>query len=268
MYKGLLFFTCFCFGYLNAQVANQIGASSNGLANTTLLNADVWAVKNNIGAVGFLKKTNVGLTYQNRFLLKEFSNQSVAVNYATENGGFGLYLQQTGFSLFRQVTSGLGYSMKMSSKMAGGVALNLHYIGFGDIYGAKTSVSATVGMLYKLNKNIDLGVNIANLTRAKISPVEDERFPTLFSLGMKYNFNEGTFWAIEVEKDMLHPVNIKSGLEIKAHDIFSVRLGMNSYPFQTALGVGVKLKQFNVNIATIWHTDLGLNPSAGIVYQF
>ena len=93
-------------------------------------------------------------------------------------------------------------------------------------------------------------------------------FPTLFNLGMRYKFSEGTFWSIEAEKDLLHPINIKSGVEIEAHEIFVLRLGMNSYPFQTALGVGLKMKSWRLDIATSWHTATGINPSAGLVYQF
>jgi hypothetical protein len=110
--------------------------------------------------------------------------------------------------------------------------------------------------------------NITNLNRAKITDIQDERFPTVFNLGAKYNFSEGTFWSLEVEKDLLNKVNFKSGLEIKAHDIFVVRLGMNSYPFQSSLGVGVKVKDWRLDLATSWHTNLGINPAAGLVYQF
>lgn len=253
---------------MQAQVPNQIGARANGLANTTLMVNDVWSVKNNIGALGMLTKTQVGIAYQNRFLLKEFSNQSVAFNFNSKAGNIGGYFQQTGFSLYRQMVGGIGYSMKLSDKLSSGVSLNYQRIAFGDVYGAKGSVSASVGLFYALNNNLDLGVNIANINRAKISDYQDERFPTVFNLGMKYKFSEGTFWSVEAEKDMLHPLNIKSGLEIKAHDIFVLRLGMNSYPFQTAFGVGLNIKNLRIDIATSWHTTLGINPSAGLVYQF
>lgn len=251
-----------------AQVPNQIGARANGMANTTLLISDVWSVKNNIGAIGMLDKTEIGLAYQNRFLLKEFANQSVAFNYASEQGSFGLYFQQTGFSLYRQVVGGIGYGMKLNDNFSTGVSINYHRISFGDVYGSVGSVSASVGLFYEFNDNIDLGVNIANLNRANISNYQDERFPTVFNLGMKYKFSEGTFWSIEAEKDLLHPINIKSGIEIEAHEIFVLRLGMNSYPFQTALGVGLKMNNWRLDIATSWHTTLGVNPSAGLVYQF
>lgn len=268
MKRRLLFILLLSPLVMFAQVPNQIGARANGMANTTLLISDVWSVKNNVGAIGMLDKTEIGLAYQNRFLLKELANQSVAFNYASKYGSFGLYFQQTGFSLYRQMIGGVGYGMKLSDNFSTGVSINYQRVTFGDIYGSVGSISASLGLFYELNKNIDLGVNIANINRAKINDYQDERFPTVFNLGMKYKFSEGTFWSIEAEKDLLHPINIKSGIEIEAHEVFVLRLGMNSYPFQTALGVGLKMKNWRLDIATSWHTSLGINPSAGLVYQF
>lgn len=251
-----------------AQVPYQIGARANGLANSALVISDVWAVRNNIGAIGELEKTEIGLAYQNKFLLKEFSNQSLAVNYATGKGNFGLYLQQAGFNLYRELTTGVGYGMKLSHNFSVGLSLNYHRISFGDIYGAKNSISASVGLKYNLNKNIQFGANVTNLNRAQVAEVEDERFPTVFGLGMKYIFSEKAFWTVELEKDIMNPINVKSGLELKAHEILVLRLGVNSYPFQTAFGVGVKLKKWRLDVAANWHSSLGVNPSAGLVYQF
>ena len=254
--------------FLSAQVPIQIGARANGLANSSLLLSDVWAVKNNVGAIGDLDKTEIGLSYQNKYFVKEFSNQSLAVNYASKKGSFGFYFQQAGFNLYREISTGLGYGMKLSDNFSAGISINYHRIAFGDIYGATNSMSASLGLKYKLNKNIEFGANAANINRAQITEVEDERFPTVFGLGMKYIFSEKAFWTIEVEKDLLHPLNVKSGLELKAHDMLVLRLGMNTYPFQTAFGAGVKFKKWRLDLAANWHSTLGINPSAGLVYQF
>lgn len=252
-----------------AQVPNQIGARSNGMANSALLLKDVWGIKNNLGAFGSLEQTSIGVAYQNRFLLNEFANQSVAFNYSSLNAGnFGFYFQQTGFSLYRQSVGGLAYGMKLNPKMSAGVSLNWHRVAFGDIYGSKNAFSASLGLMYSLNDHLDMGVNVANLNRAKLDDYQDERFPTVFNLGLKYNFSEGTFWSLETEKDIYHPINIKSGIEIKAHEMLSVRMGMNSYPFKMAFGAGLNIKKLKIDIASEWHSTLGLNPSMSLNYRF
>jgi hypothetical protein len=139
----------FCSYSIFGQVPNQIGSRANGLANTSLMNTDVWSVKNNIGALGMLEETEVGLTYQNRFLLNEFSNQTVAFNYHNENlGNFGVYIQQTGFSLFRQVQASLGYSMKFTDNLSGGLAFNYHRVAVGDAYYCATKWGSASGGLF------------------------------------------------------------------------------------------------------------------------
>lgn len=73
---------------------------------------------------------------------------------------------------------------------------------------------------------------------------------------------------IEAEKDLLHPVNVKSGIEIQAHEVFAVRVGVNSYPFQSSFGFGLKMKKFHLDMATTWNVNLGLSPSAGLRFNF
>ena len=73
---------------------------------------------------------------------------------------------------------------------------------------------------------------------------------------------------MEAEKALLHPVNIKSGIEIRPHEILDLRFGVNSFPFQSAFGLGLKLDNFRFDMATTWHSILGISPSAGIKYAF
>ncbi|HIP37175.1 MAG TPA: hypothetical protein EYG85_10010 [Crocinitomix sp.] len=252
-----------------AQVPNQIGARANGLANSTRLINDVWSVKNNPGALGQVSTTGVGIAYQSRFLVNELANQSFVFNYhLNDKNNLGIFFQQTGFSLYRQIQTGLAYGMKLSNNLSAGISLNFHRVAFGDVYGAVNAVSASVGLMYSLNDNLDLGVNVQNINRAKLDDYQDERFPTLFNVGLKYKFNEGTFWSIEAEKDILQPLNIKSGIEILTHKIFVVRFGMNSYPFLASFGAGIKLNKFQFNIASSWHSTLGLSPSMSLNYKF
>ncbi len=269
MQKIALIIYLFISSFIFAQVPNQIGARANGLANSTLLVDDVWSTKNNVGAMGQLTQTSVGIAYQNRFLVNELSNQSLAFNYhLSDKSNIGLYFQQTGFSLYRQLQTGLAYGMKLADNFSVGVSLNFHRVAFGDIYGSVNAMSASLGLMYALNNNLDIGLNIQNINRTKLNDYQDERFPTLFNIGLKYKFSQGAFWSVEAEKDIMHPINIKSGIEILTHDIFVVRFGMNTYPFQAGFGAGLKLKQFNLDIASTWHSTLGLNPSMALSYQF
>lgn len=254
---------------VSAQVYTQIGARSNALGNASMSITDVWSVYNNPGAFGNLEQSAIGASYENRFLLAELSTQTFVAGLHTEkSGNFGIHFQQYGFNLYREMQGGLSYGMKFYDHFSGGISLNYHRIALGENYGSKNTFSAGLGLLYSLNDLLSFSMRVNNLNRAKLAPAEDERLPTTFGLGVMYSFSEKAFWTIEAEKDLVHPLNIKSGIEVQAHEIFDVRLGINSYPFQASFGFGLKLSNFYLDMASMWHAQLGLSPSAGIHYRF
>jgi hypothetical protein len=254
---------------VNSQVHPYMGARSSALGNSSLCLDDVWSVYNNPGAFALLKKTSLGVAAENRFLLKELSSQSLAFGLHTEkSGNFGIQFQQYGYNLYREMNAGIVYGMKLFDNFSAGVALNYHGIFLAENYGSKSAVSAGIGLLYSATKNLKIGMRVQNLSRTKLVDFNDERLPTNFNLGFLYQISKKALWSIDAEKDLIHPVNIKSGIEIQAHEIFAVRLGVNSYPFITSFGFGLKLKSFHFDAAAQWHTTLGLSPSFGLHYSF
>ncbi len=252
-----------------AQVYPQIGARANGLGSTGLCFNDIWSVYNNPGAFGSIEKHGVGISYENRFLLKELSSQSLAFGYHLKKGGnFGIHFQQYGFSLYREMIGGLTYGLKLFDNFSAGVQLNYHRIALGENYGSLNNLSAGLGLYYRLNKAVDLGMRVTNISRSRLADFQDERLPTVFGLGMMYTFSERVLWTVEAEKTVIHPVNFKSGLEIKPHEVLALRIGINSYPFQSSFGLGLKFKKFQFDMATIWHSNLGISPSVGLKVNF
>jgi len=252
-----------------AQVYPQIGARSNGMANSSLCLNDVWSIYNNPGAFGTLEKTTLGFSYENRFLLKELSSQSLVFGLHTKkSGNFGIHFQQYGFNLYREMNGGFTYGMKLFDNFSAGISINYHGVFLAENYGSKSTVSAGLGLLYSLNEKFKLGMRVQNISRAKLVEFDDERLPTNFSLGFLYQISKKTLLTFEAEKDLIHNVNFKGGLEIQAHEILILRLGVNSYPFQSAFGLSLKLKKFQFDFATKWHTTLGLSPSGGLIYSF
>jgi hypothetical protein len=203
-----------------AQVNPQMGARSHALGNTSLGLTDVWSVYNNPGAFAQLEKTTIGISSENRFLVKELSNHSLAVGIHTKkNGNFGFHMQHYGFNLYREMNSGIAYGMKLTDNFSAGINVNYHGIFLAENYGSKNTLSAGIGLLYKPLKNLTIGMRVQNVSRTRLSEFDDERLPTNFGLGFLYQVSKKTIWTLEAEKDIIHPINIKSGLEIQAHEL-------------------------------------------------
>lgn len=268
--KNLFFLMCIFSAVRGwTQVYPQIGARSAGLGATSITFTDVYSVYNNPGAFGALEKTAVGVNYENRYLLKELSTQALAFGYHTDkNGNFGLHFQQYGFELYREMQVGLSYGLKLFNRFYGGFGLNFHRIHLAENYGNRNTASGSIGVLYKATDNLHFGVRVLNLSRTKLADDQDERLPTTFGMGITYYFSENVLWNIEAEKTIVQPLNIKTGLEIHPHEILYLRLGVNSYPFQSSFGFGLNLDQLQFDLATTWHSTLGMSPSAGLTYRF
>jgi hypothetical protein len=265
---GLIFFVFFC-QIADAQIRPQIGSRAHALGGAVLGINDVFSIYNNPGAFGSMEETQLGITVENRFLLAELLSQSLAFGYHTEKAGnFGLHIQQSGFSLYREIQVGFSYGMKFYKNFSGGISLNYHRIQLGDIYGGKNALGGGLGLFYQMNEQLNFGMRVMNINRAKLADFDDERLPTTFSLGAMYVFSEKAFWSVDVEKDLIHPLNVRSGIEIQAHEIFAVRFGLTTYPFQATFGFGLKFKKLYLDLATMWHTQLGLSPSGTLAFKF
>jgi hypothetical protein len=252
-----------------AQVHPQLGARSYGMGNTSLCANDVWSVYNNPGAFGLMEKTSLAANAENRFLIKQLSSQALAFGFHPSKGGnMGVHFQQYGFELYRELNGGFTYGMKLFDNFSAGVAINYHGVFLAENYGSKNTVSAAVGLLYAPTKNLKIGMRATNISRTRLAEFNDERLPTVFGLGMQYQISKKAVCTVEAEKDLTNPINIKGGLEIQAHEIFDVRLGVNSYPFLTSFGFGLNLKNFQFDAAAQWHSYLGLSPSFGLLYSF
>src|SRR5690606_15622601 len=101
--RALQFIFCMSLSVLTqAQILPQIGARSIGLGSTGLTQNDIYAMQNNPGAFGALDQSQIAITYQNRFLIPELSNQSLVAGWHTKSiGNFGLSVQHYGFNLYR-----------------------------------------------------------------------------------------------------------------------------------------------------------------------
>ncbi len=244
----------------------QVGVENLCLGNTTLSN-NVWAVTNNPGCFGQFKQTKIAFQYQDRFLTKPLSSHNLAIGHHTKNGNFGAFILHNGFSLYQQLQIGMAYAMPLSSNFFMGISTSLHQTKLGDIYGSTQYISFGLGINYKINKQLQFGFNIQNISRSKLTANKDERLPTNFNMGINYQLNENIKWLVELKKDLLNPVNLKAGLEVGINHLCDIRLGINTYPFQSGFGFGFSYKKLSFDLGSIWQAKLGLSPSIGLTYQ-
>jgi len=242
------------------------GARSMSMANASTTFNDVWAYHNNPGALGAVDKFSVGLSYENRFLLKELQNQALAIAIPLKVGVISVGAHFYGYSQYRSTKVGLGYSMKLSEKLYAGVQLNYQGLQLSSNYGSKSSMTAEAGIYAKITEKWKLGISTFNLGRAKLSDYQDDRFSTIVRLGSSYQFSKNLIVSAEFDKDLDYDLRLKLGAEYQVVDNFYVRGGFASAPTDLSFGFGYHFKQFHIDLGSAFDRNLGWSPHFSLVF--
>ena len=252
----------FCQGWL------PMGSRSHALGNASVAIDDIWAYHHNPANLVSVKKLGFGLSYENRFLLKELQSQGFVVALPLKAGVISFGLQSFGFKNFRTNRLGVGYSMKLAEFLSCGVQLNYHQVRLTDAYGRKDALTAELGLKANITDNWKVAFSVFNLTRTKISEFGEDRLTTLMRLGTQYTFSEKVMLVAELEKNIEFPVRFKTGIEYSPIRKLFLRGGFATQPIEISAGLGYRFKeQFQLDIGSAYHQILGWSPNFSFTYQ-
>lgn len=243
------------------------GARSMSMGNASVTFYDVWSHFNNPGAIGKVESFTAGISYENRFLLKELQSQSIATVIPLKVGAVSVGGQMFGYREFRTYKAGAGYGLRLGEKFYAGVQLNYLGLQLNNAYGSKHGVSGDLGMLGEVTENWIIGFSVANVFRSKLSEFQDDRMTTLMRFGSSYILSEKALISGEVEKDISNPMRFKAGVEYKPIDNFSLRGGMATAPIEFSFGLGYQAKSISINAGSSYHQILGWSPHFGLTFM-
>lgn len=244
-----------------------LGARSQGMAGCgTALHNDVWGVQNNIASLADLESFSAGIFYESRFMMSELGMKAFAAGMPMKFGTFGLNVSSFGYSQYGEMKAGLGYSKKLGERFSMGVQLDYFNTRIGENYGSSSAVGGEIGILAEPVKNLTVGLHLFNPTRSKLNGNLTERIPTIMRFGLSYKFSDQVFVIAEAEKDVDYKTTFRGGLEYRPLPAFYIRAGAASNPGLVAMGFGVVMKKFRLDIASSFHSQLGFSPSVGLQY--
>lgn len=250
----------------------NVGARATALGQSGVSLRDLWAIVNNQAGIAFIDRPILGVSYEERFQMKEMSLKTVAFVLPTNRvGNFGVSYTHFGDDEYNETRINLGYAMKLGGHFAMGLAFD--YLGMsvlGASEGGSTgTITGELGIMGEPVENLWISVHAYNPFGVRISNYEyEEKVPTLLRLGALYYFSKSLFFLTEVEKDIDHDVRVKAGIEYTFLEKFIFRGGIATQPTEYSAGFGLLLKSFQVNLAFYKHQYLGYTPSVALSYAF
>lgn len=263
----LLFTTLLLQSIVFSQGWVPVGSRSNALANASVTLIDAWAYHHNPGALGEITSPTVGVSYENRFLLKEFQSQGIAYAHPLKYGVISVGGQFYGYKLFRTQRVGVGYSLKLAKRFYAGVQINYQGLQLNSNYGNKNTVTGEIGLQTLITDNWRLGFSVLNVGASKLNSYQNERFATHFRLGMSYLLANKVLFLLEASKTIVDKVKIKGAVEYEPFKNFFIRAGVASAPLEITFGFGYKWKVVSFDIGSAYHNVLGWSPNISITYS-
>ncbi len=264
----LLLFLFLPFSIFAGQDNGHYGGRSAGMGHSSVMLSDVWSTHHNQAGLGWLREASAGVFFQNRYLLKDLNYMGFAYAHPIKSGTFGLSFSNFGSTLYGESKVGLGYGMKFSDKITGGIQLNYHNTRIANNYGNHSGLTAELGMQAYLTDKLMLAVHLFNPTRSKLNEYNDERIPTVIRLGLSYEFSTKVLTTMEVEKDLLNKPVFKAAIEYKTNDLIHLRAGIGTNPTLASFGFGINLDNIQIDVAAAYHQTLGFSPELSLNYIF
>ena len=240
---------------------------SLSLANASVTLNDVWAHVNNPAALIGLQKQSFGISYHNRFGLKELQSQGIVYALPIRKVVLSAGSQIYGYQQFRTYKNGLGVALCLSEKVTMGIQLNHQLTRLNENYGSSSALTGEFGLRVKFSERIHFGFSALNIGRTSISTNVNERLASALRLGMNYRISDQLVLLSELEKNVIHPLQVKFAAEYKPTSKWFFRGGISTAPLAFSFGVGGRFKdRMQLDLGTAYHQLLGWSPH--VSFQF
>jgi len=262
-------FSLLIFSYLLcAQISNNIPTSTS-IANTGTSDTHNWTSFNNPAMLGYIDKSELGLQFENRYLISELSTKSLQMGIASNLVNTGLSFSHFGYSLYHEMIVGLGFGRNFSNKFAMGVQFNYYSAYFSASNSYRGTLFPQVGLSVKIHSNFSLGFTAFNPFQTNIkTDYTIKKLPSIYSFGSEYLFSPELLWRTQIDKELSSNYRFATGFEYHMLESLSVKLGAyNTDYLVPCMGFGWYGGSFLIDINCELHPLLGLNSMAAIKYR-
>ncbi len=261
-----LCYTCFaCITY--AQTVRQplignylgLGAYSSG-------RSDAFSFIVNPAALA-KTKNSAGVYSERRFLLNAFSQYTAAAAFQTNSGAFGLQADYFGYSNYNESQLSLAYALPLGSKVDAGVKFNYYNLRI-PAYQSSSTFYFEAGVLMHLSEKLHAGFSVYNPVGGNLDKAKNEKIAFVYRGGLGYEVSDKFFLTAEIIKEENKNVGVNAAFQYALVKQLFLRAGINTVTAQPFAGVGLKFGQFRIDVATVYHQQLGISPSVMLLFDF
>ncbi|MFT5581171.1 MAG: hypothetical protein ACI9G9_000417 [Psychromonas sp.] len=250
-----------------SQGLSFVGAESAAMAHTTLTDFNGFSPFHNPGLIAKKQGLAFGLHYQNLFSLQDLQTQAASLVSSNDKMGFSLSVSKYGRSSYQETQAALGFGLKLSPQLFVGIKADYFVLQLPEYYGKTENFSASLGLVYVLNEEWEFGSSFLNVNQDLLSDFKEDRMTPLLRMGAKFSPSSSTSIRAEVWKEPASQLALKLGADYRLASSFYLRGGVDIFQRQFAFGFGYRIKNWQMDISSQYHTRLGWSPVFSLSYS-
>ena len=214
-----------------------------------------------------LSDWSAGISYNDRFMMKELSQKSARITMPVLGGVFTPEFNYYGFSLFNTSRASLGYAKQLSQNICAGINLNYHNVHIDDSPTNANTMTGDFGLICRPAKSLLLGTHIRNISNSQYSG-GDTILPAQIQVGAAYIFYGGHTICVDVDKNSLvSGITAHIGVIARIMDNAKILAGVSTQPFTVGAGAEFGFKGFLMQFAARRNQYLGWIPSVSVCWR-
>jgi len=242
--------------------------SFTGMANSSIMLYDYWALYNNQAGLSNIEHIETGVSYENNYMVWETGKQAFGFVLPTQFGNFFLSTSRFGYSDYAENNIGIGFARNLGEYFSASIQFDYIFYSQASNYGYKGALLLQTGFIAKPIKNMQIGFHIYNPSEVVLEDYNDKKVPTIIRFGISYLFSNKVLLSTESEKDIDAENRFKVGLQYEAIDKLFIRTGFLTNPNQFSLGIGYGYKKLTTDIAFYTHESLPISSQISFKYEF
>jgi hypothetical protein len=268
--KRLLFSGLFVLALFTHVYAWDLLQASGGrtisLGKCSVASNDFWSLHNNPAGISSYKDLCIGISYENRFLLKELGYSNIGALLPLNIGVVGISASRFGFEHYNENIIGIALARNFGPQLKIGLKLDYIFLKFSGDYDKFYSPTFELGIQYEINENLNLGAYLFNPIHVKIRTTNNYKIPIVMRLGFSYFINEGFMLTSEIEEIFEDNFSYRFGIEYECYENSYIRSGFQLNPELFTFGIGYNYKYCIVDIAGQMNQDLGTSLNCSLIF--
>lgn len=262
---GLCLFCTFCHAW---ELGSPVGGRSSAVGDCSVALRGFWSIHNNPAGLAGLDGITFGLSYENRFLMKELSYMNAGLALPEGKAGcFSLTLSRFGFPDFNENKIGIGYARSFGPHLKIGLQIDYLLFKFSNDYKNRNTFTFELGVQSDMTEKLCVGAYIFNPVNVKINSLNNEKIPIIFRIGLSYEITKDFMATAEAEYNSDKALNYRIGLEYNVLKDFFIRAGVYTNPATACFGAGYSLNFFTIDISAKMNQTTGVSLQGDFIFR-